>query len=141
MNVKRYMIGSIVVFVFIFLFDFLLHAVALKGCYEGIKHILRPEEGAGAFFFWVILSELILAFGLCCVFVKGYENRGIGEGIRFGLIIGIAFGVSAAIMHYAVYPVSGLIALSQAVGYVVEMIIAGIIIAAIYEPLPKSDAS
>ncbi|HUV29726.1 MAG TPA: hypothetical protein VMY05_01355 [Acidobacteriota bacterium] len=133
MNASRYVIGSIVVWVFIFLFEYLLHAVVLEGYYQDIAHLLRTTMG-GEFFLWVLISEFLLSFGFCYIFIKGRENRGLAEGFRFGLLIGITFGVSSTLAHYAVYPMTGKLAAGLVIGYPVEMILAGLIIAAIYRP-------
>ncbi|HWR81899.1 MAG TPA: hypothetical protein VN285_01205 [Candidatus Deferrimicrobium sp.] len=134
MNGKRYVLCALVVWVLIFVMEYLLHAVLLAGQYEQIRHILRPEESAGAFFFWVLLAELILAFGMTYIFIKGYENRGLGEGFRFGLLVGVTFSVSTSLVNYAVFPLPASLTAAYVIGYPVEMIVAGLAMAALYKP-------
>jgi hypothetical protein len=134
MNIKRYVVVAIVVWVALFILEYILHGVVLTGFYRDIEHTLRPANSMPAFFAWVLLGEVILAFGFCYIFVKGYENRGIAEGVRYGLLIGITFGVSTTLINYAVHPIPGGMAVALIVGYAVEMGILGIIAAAIYKP-------
>ncbi|HEX9751593.1 MAG TPA: hypothetical protein VGB22_09960 [candidate division Zixibacteria bacterium] len=138
MNVKRYVIGSLAVWVMIFLFEFVFHGMLLKGMYEGVRHLLRPEESFVRFFFWVVLGELMLAFGFCYIFIKGYEGRGVAEGVRFGLYAGIAFMASTMIINYAVQPWPGSLTAAWIIGYLIELMLAGVVIAAIYKPATTS---
>ncbi len=134
MNTSRYVIGSLVVFVYIFIFEFLFHGMLLTPLYMQAEQLMRPEPEFFGYFHWIVIGELILAFFFCLIFTKGYEGKGIGEGVRFGLLVGIGFGVSSALITYAVHPFPGKLVLAWVIGYPVEMILAGVIIAAIYKP-------
>lgn len=134
MNVKKYVTGSLVVFVAIFALDFFFHGFLMSGQYEAIKHILRADDSMMTYMPAMLLGDLIIAFTFCYVFIKGREGKGIAEGIRYGLIIGFGFGVGSALITYAVYPLTGYIMLSYFIGYPVMMAIHGAIIAAIYKP-------
>ena len=134
MNVRRYVVAAIVVWVALFILEYILHGVVLTGFYRDIEHTLRPANSMPEFFVWVLLGQLILAFGFCYIFVKGYENRGIAEGVRYGLLIGLTFGVSTTLINFAVHPLPAGMAVALIVGYTVEMGLLGIIAAAIYKP-------
>ena len=95
MNTSRYVIGSLAVFVYIFLFEFLYHGMFLTSQYMLVEQLMRPEPEFFGLFHWIIIGELLMAFFFCLIFIKGYEGKGIGEGVRFGLLIGIGFGVSS----------------------------------------------
>ncbi len=135
MNVQRYLIGSIVVFVFIFLAEFVFHALILDSFYNEARYLLRPETEAGGFMIWMALGILLMAFGFCFIFIKGYQNKGIGEGLRFGLYVGVTFAVSASLINYAVFPFPTSWVIGWIIGEPIIMIISGIIIAAIYKPI------
>ncbi len=136
MNTNRYFIGSIVVFVFIVLYQLLLHNVVLAGMYEKAAHLMR--DGGTAQFIWLLIAFLIMAFGFCYIFTKGYENKGIGEGIRYGLIIAVTFCITGSLIQYAVYPIPASWAIGWIIGSVIQWIIAGILVAAIYRPSPAA---
>jgi hypothetical protein len=42
---------------------------------------------------------------------KGYKGKGIGEGFRYGVHIGIMFGLPMAIGTYRSFPIAGAIAI------------------------------
>ena len=132
MDGKRYVTGSIVVLIFLFIFEMLYRGIALKGVYEDAAVLLRSDIDFGNLVFWAILGYVILAFGFCYIFVKGYEGGGLGEGFRFGLVAGITFGTATTLIGYAIYAIPTSLAVAWGIGYPVEMTIAGLIIAAIY---------
>lgn len=82
----------------------------------------------------MVIGFLLYAFGFCYLFTRGYENKGIGEGIRFGFYIGFFFMVSSSMIEYAVYPLSGWIMLAYFIGYPIINMIMGAVFAAIYKP-------
>ena len=130
MNWNRYFIGSIVVFVVLFFLDYLFHEVLLASFYAVNAACMRPEP----YMLAIILGELIFAFGFCFIFLKGYEGKGCAEGVRYGLYVGIAFGVSNAMVSYAVYPLSGWVMLSYFFGIPIILMICGAVFASIYKP-------
>jgi hypothetical protein len=134
MNVQRYVIGSIVVFVCLVILEWLFHAVILSGWYNESRYLLRPEDERTWHAIWMFLGFLILAFGFCFIFTKGYENKGIGEGIRFGLYVGFAFAVSTSLIEFSVYPFPWNWIVAWIIGYPIIMMILGAVIAAIYQP-------
>lgn len=130
MNTGRYVIGSIVVFVVMFFLDYLLHEVFLSSFYAAMADCMRPEPYWSA----IVLGELIFAFGFCFIFIKGYEGKGCAEGVRYGLYIGIAFGISSSMISYAVSPMSGWVMLAYFFAYPIMMMIIGAVFASIYKP-------
>lgn len=134
MNWKRYLTGALIVWVFIFLYEYILHGVILSGTYQQIVHLLRPEEDMASFFGLVLAGELILAFGFCFIFIKGREGSGLMEGLRYGLVVGLTFGAGSVLIDHAVFPYPESMTFGLIAGYVVEMILAGLIFAGIYRP-------
>lgn len=131
----RHILTSVVVAVYLFFIEFLFHAVILKGQYEGVQHMLRPEgENPAMFFSLLIIAYLIAGFLLTHVFGKGYQGHGIGEGVRFGLLMGVLLAVPSNLINYAVQPWPGSLVAIWIIGYIIEFTIAGVIIAAMYKP-------
>lgn len=134
MNVKRYVLGSIAVFVFVFLAEFVFHGMIMKDAYLAHMDLLRPESESTAYLPFMMLGFLILAFGFCFIFINGYEGKGVAEGLRYGLYAAIAFGVSAHLINYAVFPLPKNWVVSWIVGESVIIMLAGALIAMIYKP-------
>ena len=141
MNLKRFVAGSLLVFIFIFFFEFFLHGFLLEDTYKGIPQLMRSEEEMLKRFQWIVAGEFLMSVIFCFIFAKGYENRGIGEGVRFGILVGVGFGVSEVLIQYAVHPFPNNLIVSWLIGYPIEMILAGCIIAAVYKGPAAAEAA
>jgi hypothetical protein len=134
MNTKRWIIASLVVFVASGLMELLIHGVLLVGAYEATAHLWRPEAemSQNMWMFW--LYGFIWSFILVYIFAKGYEGKGIMEGVRFGLLIGVFFSLPMSLGTYASMPITAGLAIGWFVYGVIEMTIMGVIAALIYKP-------
>ena len=140
MNVNRYLLASIVVFIYFFVVEWLFHGVIMSGAYAAHLDLFRSRAEASTYAVWMILGFLILAFGFTLIFTKGYENKGMCEGFRYGLYVGIAFGVSSLLVNYAVFPYPTSWLIGWIIGYMVILILGGIIVAALYKPKASAPA-
>jgi len=134
MNVKRFIVGSLAVFLFVYLAEFVLHGVIMADSYQAHMELLRPAESSLAYMPFMALGFLILAFGFCFIFINGYEGKGVAEGLRFGLYAAIAFGVSSHLINYTVCPLPKNWVVAWIVGESVILMLAGALIALIYKP-------
>ena len=67
-------------------------------------------------------------------FVKGYENKGIMEGIRYGAYMGIFVSLVMSYQNYVVFPIPYWLALQWFVyGFIISVIL-GVTAASIYRP-------
>ena len=138
MNIKRFILSFIAVFIFIFFFDHLLHGVLLDKIYKETASLWRPEKEICQLFHWLVVGQLTLALLLCIIFIKGYQNRGILEGVRFGILMGLLF-VGPSLIHYAVSPLPMKLVFAWNIGHIVEFVGAGVILTLIYRPLSASE--
>jgi hypothetical protein len=130
MNIKRFIVASIAVFIVIQAIDWLVHGVLLTNWYQEIKGLWRPEM---VDLMWVmILGSLFYSFMFVFIFTKGYEARGVVEGARYGLFIGLLVHVSGMLGQYAMYPIPFGLALIWLAYGIIETVIAGMITAVIY---------
>ena len=134
MNVARFFLASLAVFVFVFFYEYLLHGVYLAGPYEAFPNLLREETDATGFFMWLTLAYLILSPAFCYIFTRGYQGRGVGEGVRYGVLIWLVAALPSSLITYAVQPWSAKIITVWIVGYLIEMVILGALVALIYRP-------
>ncbi|GEM_PF-5784507 len=72
MNTKCYVIGSAVVFLFIFSFEFVLHGMVLYDTYANLPNLMRPPAVANGLLHWMIVAEFIAIVG---VFVTAADLR------------------------------------------------------------------
>jgi hypothetical protein len=125
---KKILNASIVVFVLCVIMDYVLHGILLKGLYAETASLWRPAEAIGklTWIFWVV--DAAIAFLLVWLFAKGWEagKPWLGQGVRFGLVLGLLFSLPMGFSMYAIMPIPLMLALGWFVGSLVEFLIASI---------------
>ena len=131
MNKTRYLGASLAVFVFIFIYEWAFHGNFLKGMYMQTQHLWRPPNEC----VWPAMlgGQIFFSFMFTLIFLKGYENKGMGEGLRYGVLIGLLF-IPTNLIFYAVQPLPYALVAAWCVGGMLEMILAGMIAATVYRP-------
>lgn len=130
MNVKRFVIASLFVFVAIEAIDVIIHMLIMSKQYQAIMSVWRPNMQN---VMWIMhITALIMSFLFVYIFIKGYEGKGIIEGIRYGLIIGLFMNIGA-FNQYMIYPIPFVMALQWFIFGMIEFIILGIIASLIYK--------
>ena len=134
-NINFYLLVSVFVFIFIFGFDWVFHGIVLSGVYRQTSYLWRPSEYMGLYMPWMLLGQFLFSFIFCLIFLKGYENKGPAEGMRYGFWIAALFGPSY-LVRYTVTPLPAFLVAAWVIGLFIEMILAGLIAAVIYRPKP-----
>lgn len=130
MNSKRYFLASFAVFVFIFIFEWVFHGMALKGLYEATASLWRPKEECVTWAMFV--AQVMFAFVFTFIFTKGYEGKGIGEGTRYGILIGLLM-IPTNLIWYAVAPLPFELVVYWSIGGIIELVLCGAIAATVYK--------
>ncbi len=135
MNVKKLVIASIAVFVTLQVLDYVIHNLLLGATYESIQAVFRPDMMDKM---WImLLMGLIFSFLFVYIFTKGYEGKGIIEGVKYGLIIGLVVSLVGSYNQYVVYPLPYSLVLKWFIFGTIELIAAGAVTALIYKPNDK----
>ncbi len=133
MNVKRFIIASLAVFAGFEIIDTIVHVGILSKTYQSLNNVWRPDMMSKM---WIMhLGSIILAFLFTYIFIRGYENKGIAEGVRYGIIIGLFSNIPYGFYSYAMYPIPFSLCLQWFAYGMIEFIICGLIAAAIYKPI------
>ncbi|UCC80020.1 MAG: hypothetical protein JSW64_01300 [Candidatus Zixiibacteriota bacterium] len=136
MNWKRLLLAALVAFIFLQLSDFLVHWVILKCVYEDLmaRGIFR-SAGVICGYIWVmIIMTALFSFFFTYIFAKGYEGKGILEGVRYGIVIGFFWIFVNAYNVFAVIDIPYGLVWSWILAGFIQTIIAGILLALIYKP-------
>ena len=129
MNIKRFIISSIAVFVFVFLFEWLFHGVILKGIYDQTAQLWRPEgEHQMVYLF---LSQICFSVIAAFIFTRNYEGKGIGEGFRYGLYVGLVLG-SVQLATYCYMPIPLVLTLGWVAAGMLKGLGSGIVSSLVY---------
>lgn len=127
---KKFLLGCLVVFLVIFILEWLIHGVLLASIYQATAHLWRPEAEMKMGVMMVV--QVITAIFFTLIFSKGYEGKGPMEGLRYGLLVGILMAVPMGYGSYAVMDIPYSLALQWFIYGVIEYSIAGVAVAAVY---------
>jgi len=130
MNFKRFIASVIALFITFMALDSLIHNIILMDSYASLKNLWRPEMAS---LMWMMpLITFILSILVTLLFIRGYQDRGIMEGVRFGILTGLLTTGIGAFSQYWMYPVPLSLAVKWCVFGLLEFIIAGIVLSLIY---------
>lgn len=130
MKDNKFWLGAVAVFVVLAILEFAVNMGIMAGDYEATKSLWRPREEMKTWIFYLVYA--FVAFFFTLIFSKGYEGKGIVEGVRYGFYVGMMVAVQKAYASYASMPISYGLALKWFIFGLIEYIILGIVLAAIY---------
>ena len=134
MKNKTFWIGFVAVFVVMQGLGYVIHEVMMGDTYERLASIFRPEAEMYDMMWMMMVSGAITIFMFCYIFTKGYEGKGVMEGVRFGALIGFLMAGPMAIDPHVIYPVPAEVASIWLISGIATLMIAGAVFAAIYKP-------
>ena len=132
MNIKRFSLCSFVGFIFIFIYEYLIHGVLLVPTYELTPQLWRPMESMQEFMPIMTAVQLLTAAILCFIYTRHHEGKGISEGLRFGAMLGLLIGM-LSFSSYAYMPISITLGLSWFGACFVKTIGLGVIFSLLYK--------
>jgi hypothetical protein len=127
---KKFWIGFVAVFVALVAMDFVINTMLMKEDYAATAALWRPEAEMKIWIFQLVAA--FVAFFFTLIFSKGYEGKGILEGVRYGFFVGMMMAVPMAYGSYGAMPISYGFALKWFIFGMIEYIVGGVILAAIY---------
>ena len=131
MNVKRFVLSCVAVYVVYQILGFLVHQVFLGETYASLASVWRPEADAISKMWIQFLTSLVWVVLFCFIFTRGYEGKGPVEGVRYGSLVGLMIGIPYAYVSYMIYPITLPLAHSWAIVSVVVSVICGFVLAMI----------
>jgi hypothetical protein len=118
---------------------FLIHGVLLDSSYQAQAAVFRPKAEMDGMMWMMFVNSAIYLWVFCYVFTKGYENKGLMEGVRYGVLMGLLISVMGAWDAYVVYPIPHTLALKWFVSGMVVWTALGVVMALVYKPeAPKA---
>jgi len=134
---KKVLVGAVVVYILVALTDFVVHNMLMSGIYDSTKELWRSPEEMKTWVFFV--TYIFFAFFFTFIFSKGYEGKGIMEGVRYGIYMSLLINLPAGYGMYASMPVPYSLALGWFLYGTAQFIIFGIALALVFkskEPAP-----
>ena len=138
--IVRIILAVVVVFAAWMVLDTVMHNVILKECYEGTKDLWRPPEKMKVGLIAVATGVVSICFVSIYAFFT--QCRCAGKGVFFGLLWGIAAGVSMSLGTYATMDIPMHVAVIWCLGTIVKGAVAGLLVGLIVtKPAPAEEAS
>ncbi len=136
MNPIRLVVAIIAVFVGIAATDFLIHQVWLADTYAATKSLWRPEGDMEKHMGWIMGGEFLAAVTFVTLWARGFASPACPtRATIYGLIVGLLVQTNT-IMMFAVQPLPASLAIKWFVAGVVQSILMGLLVWAVYKPKP-----
>ncbi len=123
---KRIVLAIIAVFIAWSVLDFVIHGLLLQSTYEATASLWRPIEEMNMTLMYIVTllfsGLFVLIYGLLI------GNKSLSTGIKYGVLFGLASGVSMGFGSYTYMPIPIILAWSWFFGVLVESIVAGVIV-------------
>lgn len=132
MNWKRFWVASLVIYVVVQAMDFVINEVFMRSANESLQGLWRPNMTSRMWVMYVI--GVLVALLFTYIFIKGREGKGTAEGVRYGVIIWLFVSVPMSMSMWVLLPIPHMIIVRGLIYALLEMLIAGILVAAIYKP-------
>ena len=136
MRLRQYLLAWISSFAVLVVGDTLIHRIWLGPFYQATAAWWRPAAQMQSFMHFMLLSQLTLAVLLTFIYTKGYEPRNgtLGQGFRFGVLMGLLLAVPQNLMNMFVYPYPPTLIINWIFGTLLEVTAAGMVIGLLYKP-------
>lgn len=135
MNTKRIFItGAILALIYIVL-EGVIHGYFLHDLYDQTASIWRAKDEMQSMYWIIFLAEAFFAFVFGYIYAYGYEanKSGLGQGVRFGLLIALLFAPTNSAMWYVILPVPAMLAVYWAVFGFITLVLLGIVAGLVYK--------
>ena len=137
MNVKRYFLAVIAVYLFLHLYNWLFTDLILTNIYAQISQILHLDLIQRTDLFRHVtpyITHVIFAFALVYLYVKGFAQKTFGSGLIYGLLVSIIV-CSISFILFSSLPIPTHLMIVWILLLFVEITLCGIVAAWVYSNL------
>ena len=132
---KKFLISWVVVFVLWMIGSMLIHDTWLGGDYEKLANMMRSEEDMMGLTHFMIIAHVLLAGAFVWIYQRGNEDKPwVAQGVRYGIAISVLGPIPWYMIYYVVQPTPGMLAVKQAIGDSVLVIVLALVVAFLNKP-------
>jgi hypothetical protein len=135
---RQFLFSWVAVFLTTMIFGYLVFGLAMNDYYAdpatagGMAYFAEGEERLE----WLMIANLVWAYLMVRIWRHGYEGTGIGEGVRFGLLLGTFYSTAEMVTaSFAPVPINTMIV--TIVVDIAMFVVAGIVLAKVYPSVAK----
>ena len=127
---KKFLISVVVMFVLSMGLGFLVHGLLLNQAYTQLQGLFRTPQDAQAYFPFMLLAHVFIAFGFVWIYERGKEDKPfLTQGIRFGLAVAVLSTIPMYLIYYAVQPMPAAVVYKQIVFDTLSVLLMGVVVA------------
>lgn len=131
---KKLVIAIVATFIILMATNYLVHEIWLMPDYDAIPLSHRNPAGIQHRFWAMVVGQFIFSAMFAYIYTRGRENKSwIEQGIRYGILMALLTAVPTALSEYTVYIVPYMLAIKWMVAGGIQLVIAGLVVAAIYK--------
>jgi hypothetical protein len=132
---KKFFISWAVIFIVWMCGSFVVHGLWLGDTYAAMGNIMRPEAEQQELFPFMLLAHVLLAGAFVWIYQRGIDDSPwVGQGIRYGLAIAVLAPIPTYMIYYTVQQSPGSLAVNQALGDGILLLVLGIVVAFLNKP-------
>ena len=137
LNMQQWFLATLAVFVFLSIEDYLLSRWVIEP-WHGELFPPTGSENIMVLRLWSYLGRLIFAGFFVLIYSKGFEGKpGFGEGIRYGILIGLLIHVPAFFANLVTTTLSTDLLVVRMILTILGLMLAGVLMSMIYKGAPK----
>jgi hypothetical protein len=141
MNIKRLIVAILILFVGVFITDFLIHGVWLQPVYKATASLWRTEPEMTARMGWMFLGQFLAAAMFTTIWAAGFaDRRHLRCACIYGLFMGL-FSQAMTIITYVVQPFPPSLAVKWFAAGVTQGLLLGLLVHLAYKPKPAEGAA
>ena len=137
MNIKRLLPAILIGFVFIFVTDFLIHGLWLRGDYAASRTLWRGEKEMVDHLSWMMTGQFLAAATFVILWAIGCaESGGLRMACAYGLLMGL-FGQVYTLIMYSVMPLPFELATKWFISGLAQGVLLGVLTSFTYRPVAR----
>ncbi len=133
MNIPRLAISVILLVVFFFLFDFVVHQLMLGETYGATKEFWRPEAEMMADMWIMWACYFPIAIGFATIWALAFPGKGVKCGAIYGFLVSL-MTVGGMMSSTVFTPTPEQVIVPWIVSGIVGCVLSGVLVALIYKP-------
>ena len=127
---KKFLVSWAIVFVLWMVGSFVVHGMLLNDMYGGLPNLFRTEEATQGLTHYMLIAHVLMAGAFVWIYQRGREDKPwLQQGLRYGIAIAVLAPIPTYMIYYVVQPMPESLAVSQAVGDSVLVVILGAVTA------------
>ncbi|MGH9712894.1 MAG: hypothetical protein ACRD5M_06295 [Candidatus Acidiferrales bacterium] len=129
---KKIVLAAVATFVVLMATNYLIHQIWLMPDYNAIPLSHRSAYGIQHRFWAMIVGQIFFSVMFAYIYTRGAEKKPwVAQGIRYGILMACLTVAPTSLSEYVVYIIPYRLAIKWMVAGGIQMILAGLVVAAI----------